>query len=230
MPTSPLESASSEPQKKGLFGRPILLGCLGFLAILALAIGVGTYWLFTSGKTVISNEIRKEVVKQVEAAKLPIDQQSTLRAEIDRLTEGFQNGEISIKELVLIAEAIDQSPVGSIMRYYGADGNPIDLATISDEEKEAAMITIRRFVYGVFQDKIPESALDDLVNPFITDRGNGDYDDIRFRTDITDEELLAALAKAKQMADDAEIETDDLRPDLAAEVKEIVDRILNGRE
>lgn len=229
--SSPLRSHSAAPQKKSIFGKPVLLGCLGLVAIFTLLLAGGAYWLFTSGKKVITDEIRKEVVAEIERSGLSVEQQSALKSEIDRLTEQFQQGEISIQELMEIIEGLEQSPAMSIIRYYQAEGDPLDRASISPEQKQAAMLTLRRFVFGVFEQRIPESAIQDLMDPFILERGTDkDYRDLQFRPNISDEEIFAALKKAQQYADDAGIPKENLSPDIAREIREIVDRILQRRQ
>lgn len=226
----PTEAHSARPPKRGLLQRPILLSFLIISALFAIALSIGLYWLATAGKTVISNEIRKEIVAKVQSSPLPYEQQAALEAEVDRVTDGFQNGQISLKQMILIAEALDDSPVGSIARYYRANGDPLQQSSLSPEEKEAAMQTILRFVHGVFEELIPETVLEDLIKPFVQDGGSDDYQDLRFRPDITDAELRAALDEAKTYADAAGIETTMASPNLAAEVREIVDRILLSSE
>ncbi|MBD5779279.1 hypothetical protein IEN85_07220 [Pelagicoccus sp. NFK12] len=229
--SSPLSSHSAEPPKKSIFGKPVLIGCIGLVAIFTLLLAGGAYWLFTSGKKVITDEIRKEVIAEIERSGLSGEQQAALKAEIDRLTEEFQQGEISIQELIEIIEGLEQSPAMSVVRYYQIEGDPLDRSSISQEQKDAAMLTIRRFIYGVFEEKIPESAIGELMDPFIIDRGTDEnYQDLQFRSNISDEEIFAALAKAKQYADKADIPETDLSPDIAREIREIIDRILEKRK
>ncbi|MBK1875382.1 hypothetical protein [Pelagicoccus mobilis] len=227
--SSPLSSHSRE--RKSFYKRPLFVGCLGFLVLVALLIGGGIFWLINSGKTVITNEIRKEIVEEIENSGLPEAQQAALKSEIDRITEGFQEGDITFEELMQIIESLEQSPALSVIKYYEAEGNPLERPSITDAQRESAMLTIRRFVFGVFEKRIPDTAVEDILEPFILDSSRGDgIENLEFRTDITDEELFAALAKAKQMADDAGIRRENLSPDIAREVREIVDRILEGRE
>lgn len=228
-PSSPL--SSNTDKKKSKLARPLLFGCLGIFIITALFVGGVTIWLFNSGKEYISDEVRDAIVSEIEGSGLPDSQQAALRGEIDRITDGFKQGEINFEDLMRIVEGIEQSPALSIIKYYEAEGNPLERASITDEQRSAAMHTLRRFVYGVFEEKIPDTAVEDLLDPFVVEssRGKG-LDDIEFRTDITDEEIFAALSQAQQMADGAGISNSNLSPDIAREVREVVDRILAGRE
>ncbi len=130
----------------------------------------------------------------------------------------------------MILEGLEQSPAMSVIRYYEAEGDPLDRASISDEERKAALLTIRRFIYGIFEESIPESAIRDLMEPFIlpSSRGEG-LENLQFRSDISDEELFEALDKAKAYADEAGVPNENLSPDLANEIRDIVDRILSKR-
>ncbi|MDQ8184516.1 hypothetical protein [Pelagicoccus sp. SDUM812002] len=228
--SSPLRSHSAAEPKKSIFSRPILIGCVGILALFALLLGGGLYWLFTSGKKVITDEIREQVVSEIERSGLSETQQAALKSEIDRLTEQFQRGEISIKELIEIIEGLEQSPAMSVIRYYQTEGDPLDRSSISPEQRRSAMLTIRRFIYGVFEERISETAIEEIMDPFILNRGTDEeYRDLQFRSDISDEELFAAIATAKQYADEAGIPEENLSPDIAREIREIIDRILKRR-
>ncbi len=228
--SSPLLSHSAEPPPKSIFSKPVIVGCIGFLGIFTLLLAGGLYWLFTSGKEVITNEIRDKVIAEIQGSGLSETQQAALKAEIDRLTEQFQKGEITMRELIEIIEGLEQSPAMSVVRYYQMEGDPLDRSSISPEQRQTAILTIRRFIYGVFEERIPDTAIEEIMDPFIQDRGTDkDYGDLQFRTDITDDEIFAALAKAKRYADEAEIPLENLSPDIAHEVREIVDRILEKR-
>ncbi len=228
--SSPLSSHSAAPKKKSIFSKPVVFGCFGLLAVLTILLGGGLYWLLTSGKKVITDEIRSAIVTEIKESGLPDSQQADLKTEVDRLTDQFQEGEITLQQLIEILENLEQSPAMSVVRYYKIQGNPLDRDSISPEQRKAALRTIRRFIYGVFEERIPDSAIEELMNPFILDRGTGeDHEDLQFRTDISDEEIFSALAKAKAYADDAGIPDENLSPDVAKEIREIVDRIL-GKE
>ena len=77
--SSPLESHAKT--KKSIFSRPLLVGCLGFMALGALLIGGGIVWLVTSGKKVITDGIRNEIVTQIEDPGLPTQQQEALKGD-----------------------------------------------------------------------------------------------------------------------------------------------------
>lgn len=226
--SDPLSAAPYQPQKKSIFKRPLFVGCLGIILITLLVLGVGLYWLFTSGKTVITDEIRKEIISEINSSDLPPSQQTALTAEIDRITEGFQSGDISMKQMLLIMENLDQSPAMRLLALSKAKGDPLANREITPEEKEKALRIVQRFVYGVFEERIPESALDELVNPLLENpKIDNNFEDLEFRSNISDEELKAALLKAKDYADRAGIQDTNIDPDIAKEVREVVDRILS---
>ncbi|EDY82926.1 hypothetical protein VDG1235_2549 [Verrucomicrobiia bacterium DG1235] len=225
--TDPLSAHPSRPQKKSIFSRPLLVGCFGFILLAVLLIGGGLLWLFTTGKTVITDKIREEIIAEIETADLGGEQRSALITEINRITEGFQSGEISMKQMVLIADELGQSPAMRIIQLTGSENDPLADRDIAPDEKADAMLTINRFVYGVFEERIPESAMDDVINPLLAGNNESEeYDQMKFRSDITDAELRSALRKAKDYADRANIGIANIEPDIAREVRETVDRIL----
>lgn len=201
---------------------------MGLIIIVMLAIGALIFWLFTSGKTVISNAFREEIIAQVETSSLPHDQKDELIDQVNRVTDGFQEGDISLKQLTLIVEQLAESPSMSVLKIESAEGDPIASSGLSADEKTAARVTINRFVYGVFEERIPSTALDELIDPLLEQPS--EREEWRFRSDISDAELRAALGQAKAYADDAEIGYVNLDPDVSGEVTEVIDRILNAQD
>lgn len=221
-------SPNSQPKKKSLFKRPLFLGCFGLLVVTLLVIGGFIIWLFVSGKTVISNTFRDEIIAEVESSDLPLDQKEDLIEQVNRVTDGFQEGDVSLKELTLIIEQLAESPAMSVLKIESADGDPIASSNFSSDEKAAAHQTINRFVYGVFEERIPASAINELIDPLLLQPSK--REDWKFRSDISEEELRTTIEQAKRYADDAGIGNANLSPDVAGEVSEVIDRVLSAQE
>lgn len=211
-------------KEKSGCGKPALFGCLGIAVLFFVVAAGGVYWFMTKGKVLITESARESIVAEIRGSDLPQAQQQELITEIDRLAGGFASGEIGLKEMAVIMDEIGDSSLMTTIKLYGAQGDPLASSELSPEEREAAMTTLKRFAFGVFEERIPESAIQEIIDPLLVDPS--DPESMRFRSDISPEELEAALAQAEAYADRAGISETDIEPDLARELRRIVDRVL----
>ena len=151
-------------------------------------------------------------------------QQQALTHEIDRVTSGFRNGEISYGQLGDIAEKLSQDPAFDCLKMYGAEDRISRNTNFSSEEKRSAELIIRRYVYGVLEGAIPSETLHELLDPLLEDPGNSN--EFGFRSDISDEELRSAIAKAKVYADAAGIGETNISPDFASHIRKVIDEVV----
>jgi len=203
--------------------KAIIVGCL----LVLLLLGSGILWLYTAGKPVVASALRDQIAKQIDSSGLSDRQKAGLIREVDRLADGFTAGEISLTDLIVITDELNSSTAMSALRTAAAKGDPIKASQLSPSEKREAYGVIDRFVHGLFEDRIPASAIDEILTPLLATSGK--FGEQEFRSDLTDAELRAALAKAKSYADQAGVGEARIEPDVAGEVREIVDGILSAK-
>lgn len=211
------------PKSKNSWKKPLLFGCLGILVLGCICAGIVTWWAATKGKAFVANAAGDGITQMIKELDLPEKQQRELTHEIDRLVEGLESDKISLSQMGTIMDKIGDSPLATAMQIYSAESKIIDKSGLSKAEQDEADITLHRFIFGVLEDRIPESAIDELLSPLLK---NPDKRNFKFRNDVTDAELRAALSTAKAHADNAGIRKGDITPNLAREIRRIIDSIL----
>ncbi len=200
------------PSKKKLSGwQTCLLGCLVMVTIaivlaVILAIWVGRNWRGWASSAA------SEVMKQaIDSSDLAPAEKAEIRVHVERLSKAFRDGRISADQLGRIFEKLAKSPLMAIILMPAVEKQYFDKSGLSEEEKAAGKLSLQRFWRGLMDGKIkPESV--DLVMAHIADRKpDGSW---RLRQRVSDEDLKAALAEAKSLADQGGVpeEAEDFDP------------------
>ena len=92
-----------------------------------------------------------------------------------------------------------------------------------EQEKDAARIATRRFTHGTIRQIISEQQANSVLDTISSVNGEGER---TFRHPITDEELRAFVAAAKQAADDAGVPEDVPEVNFADEFDKAIDDAL----
>ncbi len=212
----PSQFDASTKNDGGKTGCVIVAG--GCLVLLLITAGVGIYVAINFDK-LAADMMRAGIDQVVKQSDLPEEQKEQVMATVKEVVEDFKAGRIDVDQLERIfdeAEPLIQTLAGvfAIQQYVKPSG-------LSDEEKAEAELTVRRFVNGTLQKKIPQEAFDQLQRYFISENG----EPTSFETKkLTDDELREALSIAKEEADKANIPIDIPAPNIAEELKKAVDR------
>ena len=211
--------------KKSNLGKGLLVGCLGIVVICAIAIGIGVFWLYNSGKGFFTDAARDALVENIEQSELPGEQKERMVAQIDRLAEGFKEGEIDLERMAGVVERLAESPLFGMVLVYSAEALYVMPSGLSQQEKEEAHNILQRFAKGVIERRIPEERANEVVG--IISVGGDTPADRQLKDNLTDEELRTFIAEAEAAADEAGVTEVEGQIDLAAELERIVDDALN---
>jgi hypothetical protein len=197
-----------------------LIGCLivaGIITILAAAVGI---WVARNLRSWAADLGSQAINQGIDSSDLAPQEKVEVKQQVDRVDKAFRDGRISMQQASNIIKKVMQSPlmptlvVGAVDKHYFASSG------LSDAEKTAGRITLKRFARGVIDKKINDKAIDKVME-HIADRQAGDS--WRFRPKVSDDELRAALAAAKADADEAGIATEPEKVDASDELKKIID-------
>jgi hypothetical protein len=117
-----------------------------------------------------------------------------------------------------------ESPLLGLVMASAAEQEYIDKSGLSDEEKEEARITLRRFLRGSIDRKIPQADSEAALQQIAMRQPNNRW---QLRPSITDEQLKAFLTDAKMAADDAGVAEQPAPVDPSEEVKKAIDAALS---
>ena len=102
------------------------------------------------------------------------------------------------------------------------EANYVIPSGLSPEEKSAARRTIMRVLRGAIEETIEKNQIESLSEHFMT----GDEGNRQLKQRLSDTELRAFLAAAKEMVDVAEVPDEDFELRFSDKIREIVDKAL----
>lgn len=213
-----------EPAPKEKSGwRGCLIGCLITAAILGLIAVIGIWWVANNIKDLAVSVGTKVIEAGIEESGLPDQEKAELKVELKRLGDGFADGSISNEQMLRVVEGLAQSPLLSMFMVSAIETHYVVNSGLTDEEKTDATLTLRRFARGLMGKQIGQDDLDEVLSHIADRDADGD---LQIREKVSDEDLRAFLADAKQKADDAEIPVDLEPVDPSDELKNIIDTAL----
>ena len=203
-----------------------LLGCLGITVILGLAFCGGAWYVYNNAGKWGADIARNMIVSVVNESELTPEDKQGVIAQVDRVTDAYKQGKITMQEVGQVMESLAKSPLMPMIMVYAVEEQYIKNSGLSDEEKAEAHITLQRLMRGAFDKKISEQELDAILDD-VSYKGPNNQREIK--QNLTDAEVRAFLAKAKKLADEKEIPEDEIKLDIVGEIKKAVDEGLKGK-
>lgn len=201
----------------------LLKGCLiafGVLAFLGLCAGIYV-WMHWRGWA--ADAAKAGVRSAVQQSQLSEDQKSRIIKRIDSLANDFDSGKLSVDQMVDVLKQIGESPLLPLGMVKAAEEKYIKPSALTAEEKAGGVRSLQRMARGVYEKKIPNSAMEEVIAPIETTGTNGQK---QLKDKVTTEELKTFLAAAKKKADDAAIPDEAYEVDVAAEIEKAIDKAL----
>lgn len=220
-PDLPYAADTLEPPRKSGISA-CLIGCLitfGILSVFCAGAGFYTYYNF---RKFAGSLARQAIVRTIESAELPAEEKTAIIVQIERVVEAYQNNEISNEELGDILQDLAESPLIGLIMVQAVEAHYVIPSGLSPEEKNAARRTVMRLLRGAIEEKIDKNQIESLSEHFMT----GDEENRQLKQRLSDEELRAFLAAAKEMADVAEVPDEDFELRFSDRIREIVDKAL----
>ena len=199
----------------------VLKGCLiavGILVLLGAAAGiyVALHW-----KSWAADAARAGVRSAVEGSQLTEDQKKRVVARIDAFAGDFESGKVTVQQVTTVFEEIMAGPLLPIAMVYAAKEKYIKPSALDADEKAAGERSLERVARGVYEKKIPNSALEELTAPISTTDAQGKK---TLKETLTTDELKSFLAAAKKKADDAGMPDEAFTVDIAGEIEKAIDK------
>lgn len=212
-----------EPERKRNWWKTCLIGCMGVLAVaVVLAVVVG-FWASRHWRGWFAGVGSQVINQMVDSSDLPPQEKVEVKAQVDRLGRAFGEGQISNEQFSAIAKKLVESPLMPSIVVMAVERKYFDRSKLSDEEKAEGRRSLQRFARGVFDDKIKEKGIDEVMAHVADRKADGQW---QLRADVSDEELRAALSEAKSQADAADIPEAPENVDPSDEIKRIIDESL----
>ena len=218
--------ASPPPSGGSSAWKYLLFGCLGFFFILLLLCGgAGVYFYYNAG-TMVAGLARTVIVEMVNQSELTAEDKQQVIAQVDRVIDAYKAGRLTTQDMEKVAQELQKSPLPVMFMTYAAKAKYIDQSGMTDAEKQAANQALMRFGRGVIDKKISESDAQALFDS-VTEPGPGN--DKKLKDSLTDQELRDLIAKAKKLADDAEIPEEIPAVDIGDEIERVLNTALGDK-
>lgn len=216
-------SPDPEPPRRTSWLPACLIGCLAISVICVVICGGLFYYVAkNAGKFA-----RTATVRAVEASELSDEDKQAVIAQVDRVVEAYEAGEIGLGQVKTIFEELRKSPLFGLVIVEAADAKYISPSGLTDEEKDAGRRTLQRVARGVADGLIDHDDLNPALDYISVERSQHRRE---FKNKVSDDELREFLAECKRQADLAEIPDEPYDVDIGAEFKRAVDKALGAND
>lgn len=220
-PADDTSPGSPNTQNRGC--RNAAIGC-GVAAVLMAIVGIViTVIIVLNWRTFVSNFTVDLAMQVVDQSEIPQDGKERIRKRLTALAEDFQAGRLSKEQIGAIIEKVVESPLIVIALVKSAETQYVKPSGLDADEKAAAHRTLERFGRGLFEQKIAPQQQDEVMQHVMRDEGE---DRKKIKQKMTDDEVRAFLAKAKEAADDAQVPDEPFDIDIADEFEKAIDAVL----
>ena len=210
-----------DTEKRG--GGGCLKGCLIALVVIVLLAILASWWISKNWRGMTSKLAEQTINQILDNADLPPAEKEELKAEAKRITDGIADGTVSLEQAGKIMEGIGQSPLMPLIMVKSAEAQYLNGSGLTDEEKAEGRNTLARYARGLADETIDQQSAEKLLDHVADKDANGEW---KFREEISDDDLRAFLAEAKQQADDAGIPEEVEPIDPSEELKKVIDAVL----
>jgi hypothetical protein len=218
-------------QIRGLTKRPagIASGCLiAVIVLIVLLVGAGVY-VAKNFKNWAADGVAVAMALVIEESALPPEEKSEIILILDQLKEDFQVGDITLDELGLIFQAMENCPALTMGMTSQFEASYLEPSGLNDQEKIEASLALNRLAQGLSSGSISWEEASGITTPIsVTDQEG--HTTIKEPGEVTDDEIRQAIAIAKRAADDAGIAEEKIEIDISDEflktIKQAIGRSL----
>ena len=212
-------------QNKGC--RNAAIGCGVAAALLAIIGVIISVVIALNWRTFVSNFTVDLAMQAVDQSQIPPEGKERIRKRLDGLADDFKAGRLSKEQIGKIIEKVVQSPLIVVAVVTSAETQYVKPSGLSEDDKQAAHRTLERLGRGIFERKIAPDQQDEVMQKVMQENGENRK---QLKQKMTDDEVRAFLAKAKEAADKAEIPDEPFEIDIAAEFEKAIDTALQQAE
>jgi hypothetical protein len=213
------------PPPSGCRNFAIGCGCaFGVLLLVVACIGV---WIAMNWKIWVADGAKQVAADAVARSTLSADDKKRVLNRINQLADDFKDGQVSNQQLVQVMQAIAASPLLPLGLVMAADEKYLKPSGLSADDKEAGRRTLQRFARGAFEKSIADHDVQDAMKLLMEKQPDGSD---QLKEHLTDPELAAFLAKAKDKADAANVPDEPFEVNIADELDKAIDKVLKPEQ
>lgn len=199
-----------------------MLGCFSMILISAAVIGGGAWYAASR----VPEWSRDAVAEIVHGSPLTEEDKEQLIAQIDRVLLAYQDGQMDLEQLMELSEHVVRSPVFGAIVAEAAEDKYIAQSGLSDRERAAGRLQLRRVVQGVYEQRITPEQLGPVLDYISRPDPSGQRQLIAY---LDDDQLRAWIDECRRVADQAGVGPGGLNLDIGDEIERLVNAQLNGQ-
>lgn len=200
-------------------------GCLiAIVVVVVILVGAGIY-VATNFKDWAAEGVAVAMALVIDESALPEQEKSEIITILGRLKEDFKMDAITLEELGLILQAMENCPALAIGMMTQFEASYVEPSGLNDGEKIEAALILNRFAQGLAGGLISWEDTGAVIEGIMTlnDEGN---QTIKEPNEVTDDEVRQVLAAAEQTADDAGIPEEKIDIDISDEFQKTIEEAL----
>ena len=211
------------PPRDGMSGcTKLAIGCGVVCVVGFIGAGVGVMWLASNAREFGAGLAAQAFKAALAKVEIPAEQREKLLRRIDDAAQKFADNEMTFDQVEKLFEALAKGPIMLAALPLAAEKNYLEKSGLSDDEKSAAHVTIKRLVYGTLHELIPRDTVVSVLETLTTENNDGSRE---LHENVSDQQLQAFLDAAKTAADDAEVPDDVPDVNFADEVEKVFDEL-----
>jgi hypothetical protein len=199
------------------------IGCFILALILGLCVGAG--FLI---KEELNTAIFEATKEQLQNLSLPIKQKRAINRQIDRLKSAYDEGKVTMKEVVVILTDLAKGPIVNLYTIKRSLSMHLPKSHLSKARQKTARRDFQRFARGVFDRQIDELAIGKvilLVCNVSSEPVEGPEPPL-IKQKLSNDDVDAFVSMLKKAADKAQIPDKNYEFDIAKELTLTIDKIL----
>ncbi|HEX5470745.1 MAG TPA: hypothetical protein VFW73_02610 [Lacipirellulaceae bacterium] len=212
----------STPRRRSVW-TTCLFGCLAVLALLVVFGVIVGIWFSRHWRGWFAEFGSQAIEQGIDASELPQQEKMQVKAQVDRVANDFRDGKISPQQMATIMQKLTQSPLMPSLVVAAVDKRYFDRSGLSNDEKAEGRTALNRFARGMIDGKINQQGVDSVMSHVANRKADGKW---QLRSQVSDQDLRAAISAAKSQADAAGISQQPPVVDPSDEIKRIIDETL----
>lgn len=166
--------------------------------------------------------VRGPLVTMVDDLDLPAEQKISIKQNLNRVADAFQERRISYTQFTTIFEKLADGPFFDLVVVEAARHQYGVLHPQMDAEREETMLVLDRLARGISEGTIPREQLEKLRR--LVQDLNEEQDD--GSKAVTEAELKSFIDAARKVVEAANIPAEPFTPDFAAEIDKAVSTVI----
>lgn len=202
-------------------------GCLIAAGVVLALIVAVVIWVALSWKGWTASLMRQSTTGMVQKSSLAAEQKTAIISRVDALTKDFEDGKITTEQFGNVMKALGESPIMAMGAVYGIDKAHIEKSGLTTEEKDAGRLELQRIARGVSDGVLKPHELQPVIDTISAPDALGNK---QVKQKLTDADLKALFAKAKETADAAKVSSEPFTLDIVHEIDKVIAKGLGRPE